>query len=57
MSASSESYTTSVSPTHILHDVEKAIVDIWMICELDLDLVQIRECILDVEGGLAYARA
>lgn len=38
--------------TYILHDVEEAIVDIGMLCKLDLDLVQVGEGILDVESRL-----
>jgi hypothetical protein len=38
--------------TYVFHDIEETIVDIGMLCELDLDLVQVGERILDVEGRL-----
>lgn len=39
--------------THVLHDVQESIVHVWLLCELDFDLVQIGQGIFDVESGLA----
>lgn len=42
--------------TYVFHDIKEAIVDIGMLCKLDLDLVQVGERILDVEGRLRDER-
>jgi hypothetical protein len=39
--------------TYVFHDVEEAIVDVRLLCKLDLDLVQIGQSVLDVERGLS----
>lgn len=33
----------------VLHDVEKVVVHVWLVLELDLDCIEIAECIGDVE--------
>ena len=38
--------------THVFHDIKETVVDIGMLCELDLNLVQVRKRIFDVEGRL-----
>ena len=38
--------------THVFHDVEEAVVHVGLLCELDLDLVQVGQRIFDVERRL-----
>jgi hypothetical protein len=39
----------------ILHDVQEPIVYIWLVCELDLDLVEIAQGILNGNVSFGYS--
>lgn len=34
----------------VLHDVEKVVVHVWLVLELNLDRIEVAECVGDVEG-------
>ena len=53
LDAAGESATRSA---HILHDIQEAVIDVWLLCELDLDLVQVGQSVLDVERPLLCLR-
>jgi hypothetical protein len=38
----------------VFHNIEKPVIDIWLICELDLNLVEITESILGTVSIAKY---
>lgn len=40
----------------VLHDIEKLVVDLWLVLELDLDGVEIAEGVCDVKGASILVR-
>ena len=32
----------------VFHDIQKPVIDIWLIRKLDLDLIEVTECVLQI---------